>query len=190
MKVDLRDKIKKDKKMRALPKGHRFKFEQLLQKEMHQKSNNNFYFLRIAATVLIFISLSITGYHFFSTTGSQDVVFTKDKPSSKINSMADISPDLKKVEDYYITQINYQLAKITITDKNRDLLEVYLSKLSDLQKEYNDLNTQLSITDINEKMIDALIENLQLRLQLLRQLKKKLELIENIKLKENESKKV
>ena len=104
--------------------------------------------------------------------------------------MADISPDLKKVEDYYITQINYQLAKITITDENRDLFEVYLSQLSKLQKEYKKLNTQLNINDINEGIINGLIENLQLRLQLMKQLKKKLEIIENIKNEKNESKQV
>ncbi len=107
----------------------------------------------------------------------------------KINSIADISPDLKKVEDYYLTNINYQIAKIKITDQNKDLLEIYLSQLSVLQQEYKELNTNLISKEVSDETLDALIENLQLRLQLLRQLKKKLEKIETIKLQENESKK-
>ena len=82
------------------------------------------------------------------------------------------------------------MAKITITDENRELLEVYLSQLSDLQKEYNNLNAQLNINEISEETINALIENLQLRLQLLRQLKKKLEIIDNYKREEDETKQV
>ena len=190
MKVDLRDIIKKEKMRRELPNNHRKTFEDLLQKELHQESKKNYTFLKVAASVILLIGLSFTGYQFFNSDVSQDVVITKDKSGNKINSMADISPDLKKVEAYYLTQINYQLAKITITDENRDLLEVYLSQLSDLQKEYHNLNTQLISSEINEDTIDALIENLQLRLQLLRQLKKKLEIIENTKRKENETKQV
>ncbi len=189
MKVDLRDKIKKENEMKELTKDHRIDFEQLLQKELHQKSKNNYSFLKIAASVLILISLSFAGYKFINSDVSPTVVTTKDKPADKINSMADISPNLKKIEDYYLTKINYQLAKITITEENRDLLEVYLSQLSDLQKEYNTLNSYLNISDIDEFIIDELIENLQLRLQLMRQLKKKLETIENIKSERNESNK-
>lgn len=190
MKVDLRDKLKKDKMMRELPNNHRASFEQLLQKELHQKTKTNYTFLKIAASVLLLISLSFAGYEFFNKDVSQDVVLTTDKSDNKINSMADISPDLKRVEDFYLTQINYQLAKITITDENRDLLEVYLSQLSDLQKEYNKFNKQLIANNVNEKTIDALIENLQLRLQLLQQLKKKLKIIENFKTEENENRQV
>jgi len=190
MKVDLRDKLKKEKMMRQLTKNHRNSFEQLLQSELHQKPKNSYIFLKIAASVLLIFSLGVTGYRFYNSDVSQGIVLTKDKPVNKINSMADISPNLKKVEDFYLTQINYQIAKITITDENRELLEVYLSQLNVLQKEYNDLNTQLSINVVSEETIDVLIENLQLRLQLLRQLKKKLEIIENFKTKENESKHV
>jgi len=190
MKVDLRDKLKKEEMMRELPNNHRVSFEQLLHKELHQKSKSKYAFLKIAASVILLIGLSFAGYQFFNTSVSNDGVLTTDKPANKINSMADISPDLKRVEDFYLTQINYQLAKITITDENRDLLEVYLSQLSDLQKEYNNLNSQLINNKVNEETIDALIENLQLRLQLLRQLKKKLQIIENFNIKENESKQV
>ncbi|MCK5638015.1 MAG: hypothetical protein KAH67_04845, partial [Flavobacteriaceae bacterium] len=103
MKVDLRDKLKKDKMMRELPNNHRASFEQLLQKELHQKTKTNYTFLKIAASVLLLISLSFAGYEFFNKDVSQDVVLTTDKSDNKINSMADISPDLKRVEDFYLT---------------------------------------------------------------------------------------
>lgn len=189
MKVDLRDKLKKGKKMRELPNNHRKSFEQRLQSELHQKPKDNYSFLKIAASIIIIIGLGLASQQFFKTDNPKEIVDTSDKSDKKINSMADVSPNLKKIEDFYLTRINYQMAKITITDENRDLLEIYLSQLGELQKEYEGLNLELSNKkEISEVTIDALIENLQLRLQLMRQLKKKLEIIENIKLEENENK--
>ena len=189
MKVDLRDKLKKEKMMRELPNNHRNSFEQHLQSELHQKPKYNYSFLKIAASIIIIIGLGLASQQFFKTDNPKEIVDTSDKVDKKINSMADISPNFKKIEDFYLTRINYQMAKITITDENRDLLEVYLSQLGELQKEYEGLNFELSSEkEISEVTIDALIENLQLRLQLIRQLKKKLEIIENIKLEENENK--
>ena len=74
-----------------------------------------------------------------------------------------------------------------MTDSNKELLEVYFSELSLLQKEYDKLNADLSKKEISEKTIDELIENLQMRMLLLKQLKNKLNKIENLKLKQNES---
>lgn len=187
MKVDLRDKIKKEKMMREIPNNHREMFKQRLKTELNKKSKNNYTFLKIAASILVLLSLGFGGYQFFNPNTPQEIVQTEDESSKKINSIADISPALKKIEDYYLTQINYQIAKIKITDENRDLLEVYLSQLAELQQEYDDLNIRLNADEISEETIDALIENLQLRLQLLRQLKKKLKIIEDLKAKQNES---
>ncbi len=190
MKVDLREKLKNEKVMKSLPKDHRNSFDQLLQKELHQKPKNNFKLLKIAASIILIFSLGFTGYKFFERDVSQEVVKIKDAPDKKINSMADISPDLKKVEDFYLTRINYQISKITITDENKDLLEVYLAELSDLQQKYENLKMQLNTDELNEEVIDGMIENLQLRLQLLRQLKKKLDIIENLKIQQYENNQV
>lgn len=188
MKVDLREKIKEDKMMRELPKNHRELFEQRLQNELHHKAKNKYTFMKIAASILMLFSLGFTGYQFFKPELPQEIMQTEEVSKKKINSMADISPNLKKVEDFYLSRINYQIAKIKITDENRDLLELYLSQLSVLQQEYENLNLQLNSDEISEDTIEALIENLQLRLQLLKQLKKKLEIIENLNSQENENK--
>lgn len=187
MKVDIRDIIKKEKVMRDLPNNHRNNFEQLLQKELHQKTKNNYTFLKIAASVLLLISLSFTGYQLFNSDVSQDVVQTKDEPSNKINSLADISPDLKKIEDYYLMHINYQLSKIKITDENRIVLDTYLVQLGELQEEYNNSIAEIDSDEISEETINALIDNLQMRLKLMYQLKAQLKKIENLNKQENEN---
>jgi len=187
MKVDIRDIIKKEKVMRDLPNNHRNNFEQLLQKELHQKTKNNYTFLKIAASVLLLISISFTGYQLFNSDVSQDVVQTKDEPSNKINSLADISPDLKKIEDYYLTHINYQLSKIKITDENRIVLDTYLVQLGELQEEYNNSIAEIDSDEISEETINALIDNLQMRLKLMYQLKAQLKKIENLNKQEDEN---
>ncbi len=187
MKVDIRDIIKKEKVMRDLPNNHRNNFEQLLQKELHQKTKNNYTFLKIAASVLLLISLSFTGYQLFNSDVSQDVVQTKGEPSNKINSLADISPDLKKIEDYYLTHINYQLSKIKITDENRIVLDTYLVQLGELQEEYNNSIAEIDSDEISEETINALIDNLQMRLKLMYQLKAQLKKIENLNKQEDEN---
>jgi len=180
MKVDIRDKIKNEKVMRELPNNHREMFEQHLANELHKQPKNKYLFLKIAASIMLLLSLGVAGFQFFNSDVKNEIVQTEDESNKKINSMADISPNLKKVEDFYLNRINYQISKIKITDENKELLEVYLSQLSELQNEYEGLIMKLNSDEISEKTIEALIENLQLRLYLLKQLKKKLEIIDNL----------
>lgn len=55
-------------------------------------------------------------------------------------------------------------------------------ELEELDKEYQRLNTELNETGPNEQTIEAMVSNLQLRLDLLRRLKIKLNEIKNLKL--------
>ena len=115
MKVDIREKIKNETTMQELPKDHRELFEQRLKKEFPKKRAINLRFMQIAASIMILLSLGIAGYQFSKSDVPEEIVQKDLVTVKKINSMADISPDLKKVEDYYLTSINYQIAKIKIS---------------------------------------------------------------------------
>ena len=108
-------------------------------------------------------------------TVEETVVDTQQKKenseASKI-TLGDISPDLKKVEQYYVANINLELADIELTEANKKLLDGYMNRLS----EFNEVGP-------NNQTIEALINNLQLRLQLLYRLKEK---IKELKETENE----
>lgn len=80
----------------------------------------------------------------------------------------------KKVEDYYLASLNIQLAKIDLTPENKELVDSFMSKLETLDQEYVALNTEIEQSGINEETIEAMIANLQLRLDLLKKLKTKL----------------
>jgi len=98
-------------------------------------------------------------------------------------SIGDLSPGLKKVEDYYMAGINLQLASLKIAPENKELVDGYMSQLSILDKEYKKLNLELNREGPTEATITALIDNLKLRLELLFKLKNKLN---EFKTQENE----
>ncbi|MBV1888182.1 MAG: hypothetical protein KUG51_02715 [Urechidicola sp.] len=165
---------------RELPKGHKSRFEERLEEEF-PKQKPSFSWMNIAASIAIIISLGITGFNYFSN---------EDTVGNGINSMADISPDLKKVEDYYLSHINYQFSKIKITDENRSVLEGYFVEMGALQESYvSTMATIDSEKEISEETINALIENLQMRLKLMYQLKAQLKKLDNLNTPENESNK-
>ena len=62
--------------------------------------------------------------------------------------------------------------------------------MSELNKEYKRLNTEFNETGPNEQTIEAMVENLQLRLDLLYKLKNKLNEIKQTKNTNNENYKV
>lgn len=183
MAQDIKEMLNNDLKRASnqLPQGHKMRFENRLDKELSQKKSQ-FSFLRIAASFLILVSLAYAGFNYFNLEDNESVKVEE----TKVKSLADVSPELKKVEEFYLAQISYQISKIKISGENKDLLDIYLSQLSKLQKEYKNLNLELNTDIVSENTIDKLIENLQLRLQLLRELKKKLKLIENLKTEQNE----
>ena len=76
MQVDLREKIKNAKMMRELPNNHRDLFEQRLQKELPRKNKNNYSFMKIAASILMLLSVGFAGYQFFNTDVPQETVQT------------------------------------------------------------------------------------------------------------------
>ena len=67
------------------------------------------------------------------------------------------------------------------------MLDGYFEKISELTKEYKSLTKELNTKGVNDATIDALISNLQLRLQLLKRLKKQLKDLQNLNSKQDET---
>ena len=169
------------------PFGHKARFEERLDKEFEHK-RNSFSRLRIAASIAILVSVGIVVSNYYKTVNIGTEIVKVEDNNNKINSLADISPDLKKVEDYYLTHINYQFSKIKINDSNRQFLETYFVELGSLQEAYKTAIAKIDSEDeISEETIDSLIENLQSRLKLMFQLKSQLKKIDNLNKQENEN---
>ena len=190
MSQDLREMFETDKEelMSMLKEGHRDRFLVRLNTEMPLPKKSNFYILKIAAAILVLVSVGIfilIKDNKVSTNIPATTTVDRGDAAVKSNiSLGDLSPDLKKLEQYYVANINLELAQLQVSKENRDLVDGYMSRLSELNDEYQRLNNELNQMGPNEQTVAALIKNLQLRLQLLQKLKEKLN---EIKIKKNET---
>ncbi|PTX61529.1 hypothetical protein C8N46_104172 [Kordia periserrulae] len=186
MAQDIKDLLKKEPLhiQKGLSDGHEARFlerlDAALPTEEKVEKKRSFAFYKIAAAVILLTSLSILVYQQLSNTpfnSNTELTNAEDtakntKPSLK--SLGDISPDLKKIEDYYVASINYELTQVEVSEIGKQLFDSYMQKLAQLNEEHKVLQQELTDIGPNEQTINAMIDNLQFRLKLLYQLKEKL----------------
>ncbi len=170
-----------------LSANHSNKFESKLMKELHQEEKpkrRTVYWLSIAASLAILVTLGIQFIDFGGSTSGGGVT---DKPVENKISLGTISPELNTIEAYYVNSINLELSQLEITDDNKELIDSYLQKIGELTEEYKSLTQELNTKGVNDQTIDALINNLQLRLQLMKRLKKQLNTLKEVNSNRNEN---
>ncbi|MCH4821616.1 hypothetical protein ML462_00385 [Gramella lutea] len=192
---DIREMFRNDEHLGTgkLSKGHQKRFEARLEEALPvQKKRRNYgSFLQIAAVIVV--ALGIGAFFLFNNDGNpvqdnnQIVETPVEEPVKEDNvptteyRLSDVSPEFKKIEDYYMASVNIQLAKLDMTPENKELIDAFMKKLETLNQEYIALNGEIQETGINEETVEAMIANLQLRLDLLKKLKTKLNEIEQSK---------
>ena len=198
-----------------LEKGHQKRFEARLEKAFPQetkKKSNKWLYLQIAAILVVLLTV---GFIFLNPRNNQiietepqivdtpapketveetpfqeEIEKQQDVPVTKEYRLSDVSPEYKKVEDFYLASLNIELAKLDVNDENRELVKSFMSQLSELDKEYQRLNNEIKETGLTEGNIEAMINNLQLRLELLSKLKNKINDINKSKLKSYENQQI
>lgn len=188
---DLRELFEKEREEKRfkMKEGHEDRFFTELDKKLPNdppKKKVISLWMQIAASVVVAVGLSF--YYFNSNEGTVDpdekiTVVDRENPSEEAQgiSLGDLSPDLKKIETYYTTNINIQLSELAEDPGNKELVDSYMDRLAELNKEYQRLNQELNELGPNDQTINALINNLQLRLQLLQKLKSKLNQLKSSK---------
>jgi hypothetical protein len=187
---DIRDIMKASSSQKPkLPKGHKARFEARLQAnfslyKIQQASSPRQIWIKIAAVGIAFIAVSVFGYYQLSNISLGDSLVESTpgvapQTNEKLVHLADISPDLKRIEHYYTTGINGVLASLTITTDNKDVIDGYMQQLQVLDLEYESLNIELTQAGPTEETITALVDNLKMRLELLMKLKTKLKELKN-----------
>ncbi len=204
MAQDIRKMFQEDKSISPdkLEKGHQNRFETKLDKAFPQekeirKSSHQFMFLKIAAVLVVALGI---GFFFFTSGedrfGGEQIVDSEEQikeekeeavPVEKEYQLSDVSPEYKKIEDYYLASLNIELAKLDVNDDNRSLVDSFMNQLAELDEEYKRLNAEINETGLNESSVEALIANLQLRLELLFKLKSKIKEINQSKNKDYEN---
>mgnify|MGYP000589690622 CR=1 FL=1 len=165
-----------------MPEGHESVFKARLDMAFPPQ-NKTFikqrFYLKLALVASITLLLGIWGLSPLWKVSS-DIQPTQ----ARTITLGDISPELKKVETFYQSGINLQLASLKITPENKAIIDRYLSHLSELDRSYEKWTQNLNENGPSEATLTALIENLKLRLDLLITLKNELK---TLKEKENET---
>ncbi len=201
MAQDIRKMFQEDTTLPSRPpKGHQKRFEarleQALPQEKKKDSDRMFYFIRIAAVLVVVLGISFfflnSGNEFAGEQFTETPVATEPEEKEEIPvtgeyQLSDVSPEFKKVEDYYLASLNMELAKLDVNDSNKELIDSFMAQLAGLDREYQKLNAEISETGLNEGTLEAMVSNLQLRLDLLYKLKNKIKDINQSKIKKNEN---
>lgn len=177
MAQDIRKLFKEDNSLQneIMPKGHEARFLDKLNETLPQQPRSRFKLWQIAASVVLMLGLGYGAYnHFNKEVIPDDNQIVTTEESQELKTLGDISPDFKKVEDYYLAAINTELSKMTFTPENKELFDGYIERLEELNDEYDKLSLELTQSGPSESTVDALINNLKLRLNLMYRLKEKL----------------
>lgn len=200
MAQDIRNMFKDDESWTAekLSKDHLKRFEAKLDQALpKQRGTDKFKFLKIAAIFIVVLGIGaffINKDQFIKSdtpiVNTPEIEDEKNELPVKEFQLSEVSPEFKKIENYYLAGINMQLAKLEVNPSNKALIDSFMSKMAELNNEYKRLNIEFNESGPNEQTIEAMVENLQLRLDLLYKLKNKLNEIKQPKNTPNENYKV
>ncbi len=165
-----------------MSKGHEDIFKARLAKEFGEEPKKDYSMLLKMAAVFI-VAVMSTVFVMNTPFGENPQNNNQIVENSKI-SLGDISPDLKTIEDYYLTSIKVELATLETSTDHDAMITSYLEELKTINNAYDELEEDLNTYGISEEIINAMIDNLQLRLELLQDLKQKLN---NLNPKQNEN---
>jgi len=158
MKQDLRKLFEKERSVNHERRpDHEDQFIQKLYSELPEKKHNSFLALKIAASIAIFICIGLFTF------------YLNDNNDARI--LGNISPELKEIEDFYVSNINLEILIIQNSSKNKAVVSRYMNRLNYLRNEYDSISEELNEEGPNSYNIQATINNLKLQLELLQELR-------------------
>ena len=191
MAQDIRDLFKNDEALNEqMPKNHQERFLEKLNKTLPEKKPSRFNWMLVAASIVLLLGFGFSVYKYFNSNNEATIeVVDNNNNQLETKTLGDVSPGLKKVEDYYLASIHLELSKIKYTPETKELFDGYILQLETLDKEYKQLSEELTQSGPTDLTINALIDNLKFRLNLLYRLRgqlKQLNQEDNLGTKDNQ----
>ncbi len=157
------------------PAGHQSRFMERLNAQKTQPARRSFGWwkpLSIAATFIVLITLGLA---------QGDA-----RPESA--DLASISPEMEETQSFFTTTINRELETLRSLHNadTEDLVNDALIQLSKLEAEYDQLKVDLVDSGNDNRVVYAMISNLQSRVDLLQEMISNIEEYKNLKTNENE----
>jgi hypothetical protein len=152
--------------------GHFERFNWKLEKRLHSYSTKRSivpYLLRAAiVTILVTLSSLWTWDHFI-------------RADSKRMTLGQVSPQYKEVENYYVHQVNLQESELLNVDlKNNPEQKMELvNEMKSMDSVYVQLQKELKANPNDERIINAMIEHYQTKLEVMTYIVNQLKAIRN-----------
>jgi hypothetical protein len=115
------------------------------------------YLLRAAVVVLLVTLSSLWTWDHFIRPGSQRM------------ALGDVSPQYKEVENYYVHQVSLMESEIVNIDleNNPEQKEVFLQEIKSMDSTYIELQKELKANPNDERIINAMIEHYQTKVDVM-----------------------
>ncbi|NMC37374.1 MAG: hypothetical protein GYA41_03530 [Bacteroidales bacterium] len=127
------------------------------------------YLLKAAVvTLLITLSSLWTWDHFL-------------RPGRDRMTLSDVSPQYKEVENYYVHQVNLMESELTSIDINNDTeqRQILLTEMKSMDSVYIQLQKELKANPNDERIINAMIEHYQTKIEVMTYIVNQLKTIRN-----------
>lgn len=151
--------------------GHFERFNWKLEKRLHSHVKRSIvpYLLKAAVvTILVTLSSLWTWDHFIRTDRGR-------------MTLGQVSPQYKEVENYYVHQVNLMESEFMNIDlkNNPEQKQVLLSEMKSMDSVYVQLQKELKINPNDERIINAMIEHYQTKLEVMTYIVNQLKAIKN-----------
>ncbi|TXE15529.1 hypothetical protein ES692_16230 [Psychroserpens burtonensis] len=159
MKQDIRNLFKDDEiSGQALPDNHRQDFYEQLKASRPRRTSqlNRHYLIKVAAIITMFLALTITLFQMVDNTPNQVV------------EASSMETQIDAIEKQYLARIDREWQRFISVTNDETLVKRYKDKLNDLDADYKEISQQFKTDTNNILVIESLVENLQTRLQLLK----------------------
>ncbi|HEX7493201.1 MAG TPA: hypothetical protein VF346_03200 [Bacteroidales bacterium] len=163
--------------------GHLERFSRKLEMKFQVKGSTRSivpYLLRAAVvTLLITLSSLWTWDHFI-------------RPGSTRMTLGQVSPQYKEVENYYVHQVNLMEGEIVNVDlkNNPEQKAILLKEMKSMDSTYVSLQKELKANPNDERIINAMIEHYQTKLDVMSYIVSQLKTIRNDNQNKKENEKV
>lgn len=162
MKQDIRNLFNEEDDLKTLPKHHRTAFAEKLKKQSRSKQNP---YAWLSAAAILIIALTI-GFN---------VIEKETKPEA--NQPPPIIAQVEAVEAEYLANIETEWQSFIAIADDAVLVERFRKKLDELDADYQVISLQFKEDSNNILVIEALVENLQTRLQILKDIQKHINIL-------------
>lgn len=159
MKQDIRELFKEEDTLKQLPEDHKAEFLEKLKGQPKRSSNYTFW-IRIAAVLIIALSI---GYGLFF------------QPPVVVDSP--VISQIKAVEDQYLKDIEREWKQFVAIANDELLVARYKARLEDLDADYKEIAAEFQNNANNIEIIESLVENLQTRLQILKDIQEHIKIL-------------